>query len=193
MKRGETRAGILKIGAELICRRGFNATGIDVVLKKAGVPKGSFYHYFPSKDDFGLAIIEQGAAEYREKLEAFLTDSRYTPLQRVRNFLESGIAAQENSKCKRGCLMGNLGQEMASQSEKFRQRIDEVFQTWKAMFAACFAEARKQGELAKTQDPEQLAGFFLTGWEGAILHAKVTGSVRPLREFSAVLFEKVFK
>jgi TetR/AcrR family transcriptional repressor of nem operon len=191
MRVNETREEIVRIGAEIIGQGGFNATGIDAVLKKARVPKGSFYYYFESKDDFGLAVIERQAGEFSAVLKGFLEDRQYPPLTRVRRYLESRIDAIQNSRCRRGCLIGNLGQELASQSEKFRRRIQDVFSTWQGLFQACFEEAKREGALAPDTDCRLLADFLLTGWEGAVLRAKVMKSGQPLHDFASVFFGKV--
>lgn len=191
--RTETREELIRVGTETIARKGFNTTGIDAVLKTAGVPKGSFYYYFPSKDDFGLAVIDRFAAEYEQKLDSFLKDPGFSPLARIRNYLEAGVAAMAGHRCSRGCPIGNLSQEMASQSEKFRIRLDRVFRTWKKRFAECLAEAQRAGEISADTNADQIAEFLLVGWEGATLRAKVTKSVKPMRDFIEILFARVLK
>ena len=188
MEKKDTRSEIIRIGTDLISRQGFNATGIDAVLKEAAVPKGSFYHYFKSKEEFGLAVIDRFAEGFERRLDTFLSDEEVTPLNRIRNFLETGLARVTQNQCTKGCLIGNLGQEMADLNERFRTRLDEVFNNWKERFAACLAEAQQRGELPQSQDVHLLAGFILSGWEGAILRAKVTKSPQPMRDFIEVLF-----
>ncbi|WP_298273499.1 TetR/AcrR family transcriptional regulator [Geobacter sp.] len=193
MDRNETRATIIRIGTDLISRQGFNATGIDAVLKEAGVPKGSFYYYFRSKEEFGLAVIDHFAERYDQRLDTFLNDEEVTPLNRIRNYLESGLARLEQNQCSKGCLIGNLGQELADQNERFRVRLDEIFRSWKERFAACLGEAQRGGGLAPELDSNVVAGFILSGLEGAILRAKVMKSPQPLRDFIETLFATVLR
>jgi TetR/AcrR family transcriptional repressor of nem operon len=193
MEKRDTRAQVIAIGTEMISRHGYNATGIDAVLKQAGVPKGSFYHYFGSKEEFGLAVIDHFAERYDQRLDTFLNDEEVTPLNRIRNYLESGLARLTQNQCTKGCLVGNLGQELADQNERFRARLDEVFVSWKQRFTACLAEAQQCGELAPELDTVVVAGFILSGWEGAILRAKVMKSPRPLRDFIDTLFATVLR
>ena len=193
MEKRDTRSDIVRIGTRLIYSQGYNATGIDAVLKEAGVPKGSFYHYFRSKEEFGLAVIDHFAAGFAQRLETFLRDEEVTPLNRIRNFLESGQARVAQNHCTRGCLIGNLGQEMADLNERFRERLDQIFIMWRQQFAACLAEAQGQGELSPDLDADVLAGFILSGWEGAILRAKVMKSPQPLRDFIETLFATVLR
>lgn len=193
MEKKDTRSDIISAGINLIYGQGFNATGLDSILKEAGVPKGSFYHYFKSKEEFGLAVIEYFAERFEQRLETFLKDEEVTPLNRIRNFLESGLARVTQNHCTKGCLIGNLGQEMADLNERFRSRLEEVFGMWRERFAACLNEAQKQGELSGNMDTYVVAGFILSGWEGAILRAKVMKSPQPMRDFIEVLFASTLR
>jgi TetR/AcrR family transcriptional repressor of nem operon len=188
MMKRNTRSDIVRIGTDLISRQGFNATGVDTVLKEAGIPKGSFYHFFKSKEDFGLAVINHFAERYDQRLITFLADEEVTPLNRIRNYLESGLMRLEQNLCAKGCLIGNLGQELADSNERFRSRLDEIFNSWKGHFSVCLREAQKRGELSAEVDPDALACFILSGWEGSILRAKVMKSPQPVRDFIQVLF-----
>jgi TetR/AcrR family transcriptional repressor of nem operon len=95
--------------------------------------------------------------------------------------------------CGRGCLIGNLGLEMASQHERFRARLEAIFCAWEARFAACLQAAQDAGELSAAADPRRLAAVLLSGWEGAILRAKVTKSTRPLADFITVFCDQVLR
>ncbi len=188
-----TKDELIKVGTEIIAQQGFGATGINSVLTTAGVPKGSFYYYFQSKEDYGLAVIDNFAVEYAKKLDGFLKDKKVAPLQRIRNYLESGVASMSDGQCTRGCLIGNLGQELAGQNEAFRKRLNIVFREWERQLEECVKLAQDAGEIADDRDAAQLAGFLLTGWEGAILRAKVTQSITPMTAFLDVLFNKVLR
>jgi TetR/AcrR family transcriptional repressor of nem operon len=191
MVRSDTREKIIRTGGEIIARHGFGTTGINAVLSAAGIPKGSFYHYFPSKNDFGLAVIDAYASDYDARLEALLGDTRHSPLQRLRAFFETGIEEMQSSECVNGCLIGTLGQELAAHNELFRARLDDVFAGWERRISACVAAAREAGEIAAEIDADDVAGFLLAGWEGAILRAKVIKSVRPMQRFVHVVFSQV--
>lgn len=193
MSRAQTREELIKAGTEIIGLHGFGTTGINAVLSEAGVPKGSFYYYFPSKEAFGLAIIDNFAEEYAARIDGFLQDKQHSPLIRIRNYMGAGIVHMEAGKCRRGCLLGNLGQELSSQNETFRARLDAVFKGWQQQFARCLDEARAAGEIAADSDTRQLAEFLLVGWEGAILRAKMRQSAAPMRAFIDVVFEQLLQ
>jgi len=193
MEKKDTRSEIIRIGTELISRQGYTATGIDIVLKEAGVPKGSFYHYFRSKEEFGLAVMDHFATYYSLRMTAHLQDTKIAPLERIRTLLEGSLERFSRNQCSKGCLIGNLGQEMADQNERFRARLDEVFSDWKCLFADCLREAQDSGQLAVTIDAETMASFILSGWEGAILRAKVMKSPRPIEDFILILFGAILR
>jgi TetR/AcrR family transcriptional repressor of nem operon len=177
----------------LFSTQGYNATGIEAVLKRAGVPKGSFYHYFGSKEEFGLTVIEEFANRFLAAVDVFLTDETTTPLTRLRKFLERGLERLTEHQCTVGCLIGDLGQELAASNERLRARLDDIILSWQERFAACIREAQQAGELPTSYDPRVIAGFILSGWEGAILSAKVMKSPQPVQDFIDILFSTVLK
>lgn len=191
MKASDKRNQLIQIGAEAIAQRGFNGVSINEILTIAGIPKGSFYYYFSSKEDFGLAIIDDFAARYQHKLIGFLSEEQYSPLTRLRNYFESKIADMKDCDCIDGCLIGNLAQELSAQNELFRDRLNQVFKSWEQYFIQYLTAASEAGELAENSRLDELAKFILSSWEGAILQAKVSKSVKPMETFVAILFEQV--
>lgn len=187
----ETRAELIRVGGDIIAHRGFNSTGINAVLKEAGVPKGSFYYYFASKEDFGLAVIDGFAADYNAQLDRTLGNHALPPLERIRSYLEMGIADMRSCDYCRGCLIGNLGQELAGQNESFRLRLDSIFSDWQARFAQCLEAAQERGDIDAGADPRALAQLLQMGWQGATLRAKVSKSVEPMAQFATMYFEQI--
>ncbi|MGY2463456.1 TetR family transcriptional regulator C-terminal domain-containing protein [Vreelandella sulfidaeris] len=191
MKNNVTRDKLIDSGAQLISQQGYNATGINAVLKVCGVPKGSFYHYFSSKEDFGLAVIERFAASYDETLVSLLEDNDTPPLERLKRYFAAGRVHMHECDHATGCLIGNLGQELSGQSDTFRDALNLVFQRWEQRFVHCLKDAQARGDIATHTAPEALASFILTGWEGAILRAKTLKSVEPMEQFETILFQQV--
>ncbi len=191
MKRANKRNELIQVGKEIVVQQGFKGTSLNDVLTKAGVPKGSFYYYFSSKEDFGLAIVDDFAQEYRHRLKTFLKDEQHSPLTRLYNYFEYKIAEMEAHQCNDGCLIGNLAQELSTQNELFRDRLNQIFAEWEQHFIQCLKAAYEAGEIENSRNFEALAKFILSGWEGAILQAKVTKSVLPMQTFVKILFERV--
>ena len=180
----ETRQALVRAGVGLLTEQGFCATGIDEVLSRVGVPKGSFYHYFTSKEAFGAELIDSYATYFDHKLQRWLGDRRRPAVQRLGDFMADARRGMERHGYRRGCLVGNLGQEMASLPDAYRARLIEVLLGWQARVQRCLEEAREDGELADDRDCAQLAAFFWIGWEGAVLRAKLEQRAAPLDCFA---------
>ena len=179
----DTRAELIRAGLEQLTESGFAASGIEQILKRVGVPKGSFYHYFSSKEAFGLAVLENYAAYFLKKLNKHLSQSDEAPLSRLSNFVEDAKFGMQKHDFKRGCLVGNLGQEVDLLPISFRKELVAIFETWQCEVAACLEEAKKQGQIAQNVDCELLAEYFWIGWEGAVSRARLEASVKPLDNY----------
>ena len=180
----DTRELLLRAGLETLTEKGFATAGLDEILGRVGVPKGSFYHYFASKEAFGLALIERYAHFFARTLDRHVLCAELTPLARVQAFVDDAQAGMARYDYRRGCLIGNLGQEMGALPESFRAQLQAVFADWQARLAACLRLAQQAGEVSATADAEQLAAFFWIGWEGAVLRAKLAQSAEPLTVFA---------
>jgi TetR/AcrR family transcriptional repressor of nem operon len=174
---------LIQRGTELLTERGVSATALDEVLKSVGVPKGSFYHYFPSKDAFVLATLDSYAAYLLRKLDRHFGNAALPPLGRLQAFVDDACRGVTRYAFSRGCLVGNLGQEVSCLAPAIQQRLEEIFQAWEARLATCLAEGTAAGELPATADCAALAHAFWIGWEGAILRARLMRSTEPMQAF----------
>lgn len=188
-----TKNQLLEAGINIMIEKGYNNTGIQEVLQTTGVPKGSFYYYFDSKEDFGLKIIDYFEQQYNQKLCLYLDDKSKSSVERLRAYCEDGKKNFEAQRCRRGCLIGNLSQEMADQSEAFRARLEEVLTKWRNRFAQTIKEGQSNGEISKELDTVELAEFFLSGWEGAVMRSKTTKNVAPQQAFINIMFGHVLR
>lgn len=184
----ETRERLLRSGVAILTEKGFAAVGLEEVLNSVAIPKGSFYHYFPSKDAFGLALIDAYAAYFAAKLDRCFGDPTRSPLQRLQDFVADARAGMARHGFRRGCLVGNLGQEMGVLPESFRDRLRDVFLDWQARTARCLEAAQRAGEIAAEADCARLAAFFWIGWEGAVLRAKLERGPDALDVFADGFF-----
>lgn len=180
----ETRESLCRAGVAALTEKGFSATGIDEILKSVGVPKGSFYHFFASKEAYGSELITLYARYFVRKLDRFLLDESLAPLKRIEAFCEEAERGMQRFDFRRGCLVGNLGQEMGALPESFRVQLTDVLLDWQARFERCLDEAKAAGEISTQADSARLAAFFWIGWEGAVLRAKLERNGEPLRVFA---------
>ncbi|BCA28489.1 acrylate utilization transcriptional regulator AcuR [Metapseudomonas otitidis] len=176
----DTRDALVRCGTEILTEQGFLSTGIDAVLSRVGVPKGSFYHYFQSKEDFGHAVLANYADYFARKLDRCLLDASRPPLARIAAFVEDAKAGMQRFDYRRGCLVGNLGQEVTQLPEAFRESLEAILLSWQQRLALCLEAAKAEGELATDTDCERWAAFFWIGWEGAVLRARLVRGNAPL-------------
>ncbi|MGQ0709194.1 MAG: acrylate utilization transcriptional regulator AcuR [Rhodoferax sp.] len=187
--RQDTRTLLVRAGVAVLTEKGYSAVGIDEVLRCVQVPKGSFYHCFDSKEAFGQALIAAYADYFARKLDRWFLDTGTAPLARLRNFIRDAQEGMARHGFRRGCLVGNLGQEMGALPESFRTQLQQVFLDWQSRTAACLSEAQHAQEIAAHHDCAALAHFFWIGWEGAVLRAKLDRSPRPLETYAEGFFE----
>jgi len=144
---------LLRTGLEVLTEKGFSATGLDEILGRAGVPKGSFYHYFDSKEAFGLELIDRYADFFARKLDRHFSQPEPSPLARVRAFVDDARDGMARHEYSRGCLIGNLGQEMGALPESFRARLRATFEDWQRRLAACLTAAQQPASSPIRQTP----------------------------------------
>lgn len=187
----DTRALLIRSGVEVLTESGFAAAGIDGILKKVGVPKGSFYHYFKSKEDFGHAVIDNYASYFAAKLDKYLLDESIAPLQRIVKFADEAKQGLIRFEFKRGCLVGNLGQEVTILPESYRLILQDIFAVWQAKMEVCLYAAKQQGDIKANINCMQQAEYFWIGWEGAVMRARLLQSTQPLDLYIATFITSI--
>ena len=190
MKRIHNKDEIVQAGLDLILSKGFNATGVEAILKRANVPKGSFYNFFSSKEEFGLAIIDHYVAEGSELFNTIFTDESLPPLERVKKSFESRVWRFESHDCTKGCLIGNLSLEMSDQYESVRERLEQALQAWAKSLSGLLLQAQKEKAIPVDLDTEMLAENLISSFQGALLRSKVKKSSEPLKSFIYLYFDR---
>ncbi len=183
----KTRDQILSKGARLIHAQGYKATGLKQILGAAGIPKGSFYFYFTSKDDFACAVIDHFTGSIDGIFDRYLRDDGIEPLERLNGLLDYYESAFKKSKATLGCPIGNLSLELADTNEELRQRLQDAVEGFIAQIESCLEEAKSSGQVPFELSTEDTARFIFHGLEGAIMHMKVVKSTEPIRTFRRYL------
>ena len=193
MPRGdESRAALVEHGTQLMLRSGYAGTGLAPVLGAAGLPKGSFYNHFESKEAFGVELVRRYYDRHDRLLASMIAQTDRAALKRLRSYFE-GLRqrAVDASPQARGCLLGMFALEMAGSSEPLRQTVNDAFSRWQARLAELLRQAQTAGELDPERDPEPLAAMLLEGWEGALMRSRVTHDLDGLRNFIDLAFTQL--
>ncbi|TCD20601.1 TetR family transcriptional regulator [Pseudomonas sp. IC_126] len=180
----DKRELILAKGAQVMTRRGYHGTGVLEIVQAAGIPKGSFYHYFASKEDFALQALEHLYTPRLARYQAVLTNPVLSPRERVLAYyaeLVAHFARQESPEYH--CFIGSLSFEMAELSQPIGCQVEAILLRSVEVLAACLEQARDAGEIDRSTDCQALAEFIGNAWEGALLRMKVGRSVVPLNSF----------
>jgi TetR/AcrR family transcriptional repressor of nem operon len=187
----DTRNNLIHAGLRLMHAEGYSASGIQGVVEAAGVPKGSFYTYFESKEAFGNEVLEAYSAQGQAKLRSALENAAMSPLARLEGYFDDRIEVFKAAGFSRGCLLGNFSAEAADHSALIRQHLAAHFRSWSALFQTCIAEGQARGEIADRIPAGTLADFVLNSWEGALLRMRAEKSKTPLVEFKEIVFGRV--
>ncbi|MGQ4388437.1 TetR/AcrR family transcriptional regulator [Streptomyces sp. SAS_270] len=178
----DARQKILGAARSLIEERGYTALGVAEICKAAGVPKGSFYYFFESKEALALTVVdEHWAAQQRDW--ARILGGAAQPLRRLRRLFEETEAGQragqEGCGTVSGCLFGNLTLELSNQTEAVRGRLQEIFDAQVDMVEAVVAEAQGRGDVSVT-DTREAARAVVAQLEGQVMFAKLYNSTSRL-------------
>lgn len=174
----------------MLLERGYHGLGMQDLLDRTGVPRGSFYHHFESKEDLALQAVDLYAAMAHAQLDTSLGDVERPPLERARDFFEH-IRAMYASEGYLGCFLGALGQELSGMNDVFRHRIEACFASLTGRLAECLEEARASGDLPQDMDAQQFATVLIQAWEGAALRSRLVRSAEPLESFFEFYFSPV--
>lgn len=186
-----TRDVLIRCGMEMMTEQGFAATGLDSILKKSTIPKGSFYHHFGSKEAFGYEVIKAYDAYFLQKLDRRLLNDSRAPLDRLADFVSDAKAGMAKYQFTRGCLVGNLTQELGALPEQYRELLNAVLTGWETRIAQCLNLAKEQGTLSNRADAELLSKYFWAGWEGAVMRSRLAKSVGPLDIFISMFLSSL--
>ncbi len=167
-----TRNRILEAADRLFYRHGYHATGLDAIIREAGITKGNFYYYFKSKEALAIAVLEWHYELTSREMAAQLADKALSPLEAVFAMLD-GIAGRQLAQAEQGaicgCLFGNFTLEMSTDSDPVRHKVGEIFERYRKTIARLLRQARNAGEIGANIDPDAEAQVILSLLEGAIL------------------------
>ncbi|MFQ6397325.1 TetR family transcriptional regulator C-terminal domain-containing protein [Nocardia sp. KC 131] len=187
----DTRQLLVEEGAAGFLTNGYHGTGIKQVLDAVGVPKGSFYNYFDSKEFFGQAIIDHHSQCVQRNLAAALGSSK-DPVAGLRTFFGRLMDDFVQSEFTGGCLIANLGAELEG-SEVLRESLAGAWHSWRDGVAVALGRAQRLGTIRDDIDATDLADLLLESWEGAVIRMKIERSLEPLHKCLRRLLDDYFR
>lgn len=188
-RESDTRERILEAGAEFFAQKGFNGCGLNEILSQAGVPKGSFYHYFGSKEEFGVVLIERARDEYLAELQPILSDRKMSPVKRLRAVFEHTRDECSANGPTVECLIPKLALETATLSDPVHAAVRSCYQMWSGLLAQVIREGQAAEEISSEHDPDRLANVLVMLWEGAAVRMQIDRNIAPLNDFLTFVFD----
>jgi TetR/AcrR family transcriptional regulator, transcriptional repressor for nem operon len=177
----DTRSHILAVGRSLTARQGFAGVGLNELLKAAEVPKGSFYHYFSSKEAYGCALLQDFVEQYRTDLGGSLLSSQSTARARFIGYFEGWLAKQTGPALQDRCLVVKLSAEVADLSPDMSKILQRGVADIVSSLSATLVQGIAEGSIAPLDDPHLLAQSIYHQWLGASLVAGLSQDDAPLQ------------
>ena len=175
----DVRQNILNAGQRIMAGKGFSAVGLNEILTTAGVPKGSFYHYFGSKEAFGEALLETYFEDYLAGLDDTLRQPDLTVAQRLMNYFGQWLATQSFFDCQGKCLAVKLGAEVADLSEAMRSALKRGTSGIIDRLARAIEAGIADGSLSIDDQPDRVAQSLYQLWLGASVMVKIVRGTQP--------------
>jgi len=190
LSREQTKERLLDEGLSHFIRRGYHGTGIKDIVDSAGLPKGSFYTYFDSKEAFGGAVLDTFADRGKLKFEKAFSQAS-DPIDGFKRFFTIMRNALVDDDFQGGCLLGNLANELGSLAESVTPHLAKGLSGMSQLFAGELAQAQAQRLIRQDLSPETLGDLLLDGWEGTLIRAKANRSTQPLDKFISLFFDQL--
>ena len=185
MPRPSVRHLIVESALRVLHGKGFHASSVQDITDAAGVPKGSFYNHFKSKEELAVEILDIYGKESRGDL--LFTEGK-PPLARLRSHFEFLAGRLKKGGFDAGCLLGNFSVEMADNVPPMRKALGKALSGWTEAVAAVLRQAQAEGELDPAADAVRLARFLVNAWEGAVARTRVTRDAVPFDDFFVLVF-----
>jgi TetR/AcrR family transcriptional repressor of nem operon len=189
LKRGQ----LLNEGVALLMKQGYHGTGLQEILGSVKIPKGSFYNYFGSKEQFGAEVIAHYIQPFIEQLQTHLQNPQQDALTALRAYFDELIASVAQSDFTGGCLLGNLMGEIGDTSEICRLALKSTVAQYRDLLQLGLAKAQQQGTVRSDKSAQQMADLLTDAWQGALLRMKIEQSVIPLQRCCDDLLGDYFK
>ena len=180
MSKISNREKIIVEGLRVVHENGYTGASVRDISRAAGVPLGSFTNHFPSKEAFGLEILERYYVSCQSIMTSVLGDKSKTVKERLNLYFDYVLDNLLGSELRSGCLVGNLCAEVANQSDALRARLAGILEEMRIAMMVMLQEGIASGELPADLNAEKTCGFIYFSLQGAILVAKVLRSAGPI-------------
>jgi TetR/AcrR family transcriptional regulator, transcriptional repressor for nem operon len=187
------RENLLNHGVALLMQQGYHGTGLQEILDAVQIPKGSFYNYFGSKENFAAEIITHYIHPYIEQLKQYLQHPGSDALTALWRYFNESIVELEKGSFKGGCLLGNLMGEVGDTSDLCREALQTALNRYRDVLELGLSKAQQEGTIRSDKSARDMADLLVDAWQGALLRMKIEQSSAPLKQCCNDLLGDFFK
>ncbi len=184
---------LLEVGLTLFAKRGYHGTGIKEIVDTAHVPKGSFYNYFKSKEEFGMEIIRWHSADFWQKWHSSIDANAADPLQALHDCFDIMLVEHIDCAVNTFCVVAHVAAEMCETSPECRITMKTLLDDMLRNVAGYIQKAQRLGLARSDADANELASLFWDTWTGSILRMKIEDSIEPVKQSVSLLFGRLLK
>ena len=178
-----TKARILDAAGEIMLSKSFHSVGLNEILAAVRVPKGSFYHYFESKEQFGAELLRHYVDSHSARLRLYLIESvELLPLERLTTFFHGMVGRLLEEKCRQFCLVAKLGAEVSTFSEPMREVLADGMKDWRKIFEELLREGQAKGDIRAELEPVATSALIQDLWQGAMHRTQIERDVTAARQ-----------
>lgn len=192
-KKLTNRENLLKQGVTLLMQQGYHGTGLKEILDAVQIPKGSFYNYFGSKENFAAEAIQHYINPFIDQLSAHLQNPDHDALSALLCYFNELITELEKADYKGGCLLGNLMGEIGDTSELCKASLQTAVHRYRDLLQTGLITAQQEGTVRTDKSAEEMADLLVNMWQGALLRMKIEQSSIPLKQCCENLLGDFFK
>lgn len=187
------REQLLDQGVALLMEQGYHGTGLKMILDTVQIPKGSFYNYFGSKEEFGAAVVGHYIEPFIVQLQNHLDNPELDALSALRVYFAELVTELGQGDFKGGCLLGNLMGEIGDTSEICRSSLKAAVRRYRDLVEVGLARAQQEGTVRTDKSAQRLADLLTNAWQGALLRMKIEQSIAPVQECCEDLLDDYFR
>ena len=187
------RENLLNQGVILLMQQGYHGTGLKEILDAVQIPKGSFYNYFGSKENFAAETIQHYINPFIAQLSGHLQNPDNDAFSALLLYFNELITELEKAGYKGGCLLGNLMGEISDTSELCKKSLQLAVHRYRDVLQEALLKAQREGTVRTDKSAEDMADLLVNMWQGALLRMKIEQSSTPLKQCCDNLLGDLFK
>jgi len=191
----QTREALIEAGIEHLSVHGYHGTGIKQILDEVGVPKGSFYNFFASKEAFVAELIGHYSQDLLAQLDEFMNGAGkdLTSVEQLRAIYRYSLERYAINDFKKSCLVGSMASEISSESEMCRIELERSMKQWLSFFSGVFEQGQQQGLIRDDMSPSDMAAVYWAAWEGSLIKMKMSADTQPVKRIMELMIETLLK